>query len=170
MQIWSRLIGKCDLYNRITNRDFQSFRANNSGVTGQILLIIQLIWDLVPINTSCKFGLDLLGNEVSITLTRKKLMDARMDVWTVISMCVFSHTNFRYTRPKWQTRETYMCVSNVTTMELTLTNPRLVTQASNISMLSSLQTYTGMTDKLPQHKPRPVELKMKHLCHLQCKI
>ena len=47
-------------------------RANNFGVTGQILIIIELIWDLVPINTLCNFGLDWLRNVVSIALTRFK--------------------------------------------------------------------------------------------------
>ena len=47
-------------------------RANNFVVTGRILLIIQLIRDLVPINTLCNFGPDWLRNVVSIVLTRFK--------------------------------------------------------------------------------------------------
>ena len=47
-------------------------RANNFGVTWRILLIIELIWDLVPINTLCNSGPDWLRNVVSIALTRFK--------------------------------------------------------------------------------------------------
>ena len=47
-------------------------RANNFVVTGRILLIIELIRDLVPINTLCNFGPDWLRNVVSIALTRFK--------------------------------------------------------------------------------------------------
>ena len=47
-------------------------RANNFHVTGQISLVIELILDLVPINTSCKFDPDWLRNQVSIPLTRFK--------------------------------------------------------------------------------------------------
>ena len=63
---------------RLKNRKFQSFRANYSGVTKQISVIIELIWDLVPINISCKFGPDWLRNVVCIALTRKTLRDASM--------------------------------------------------------------------------------------------
>ena len=74
MQLWSRLIEKCGLYcaNNVKNSNFQYFRGNNSGVTGRILLTIELIRDLVPINTSCKFGPDWLRNVVSIALTWKE--------------------------------------------------------------------------------------------------
>ena len=80
MQLWSRLIEKCGLYcaNKVKNSNFQYFRGNNRGVTGRISLIIELFWDLVPINTSCKFGPDWFRNVVSIGLTRKELTDA----WT----------------------------------------------------------------------------------------
>ena len=80
VQLWSRLIKKCGLYctNKVKNSNFQYFRSNNSGVTGWILLIIKLIRDLVPINTSCKFGPDWLRNVVSIAPTRKELTNA----WT----------------------------------------------------------------------------------------
>ena len=76
MKLWSSLIEKCCFYcaNKVKNSNFQSLRANNSGVTGRISLIIQLIRNLVPINTSCKFGPDWLRNVVA----RKKLMAARM--------------------------------------------------------------------------------------------
>ena len=79
VQVWSRLIEKCGLYcaNKVKNSNFQYFRGNSSGVTGQFSLTIELIRDLVPINTSCKFGPDWLRNVVSITLARKVLTDAR---------------------------------------------------------------------------------------------
>ena len=53
VQLWSRLIEKCGLYcaNKVKNSNLQYFRCNNSGVTGRILLTIELIRDLVPINT-----------------------------------------------------------------------------------------------------------------------
>ena len=79
MQLWSRLIEKCGLHraNKVKKKKKkkknQYFRANNSHVTGQILLIFELIRDLMPINTLCNFGLDWLRNQVSITLTRSKI-------------------------------------------------------------------------------------------------
>ena len=63
---------------RFKTATFNHSRAINFCVTMGILLIIKLIQDLVPINTSFKFGPDWLRNVVSITLPRKKLMDA----WT----------------------------------------------------------------------------------------
>ena len=51
---------------------FNNSWANNFRVTGRILLIIKLIWNLVPINTFCNFGPDWLRNVVSIVLTRSK--------------------------------------------------------------------------------------------------
>ena len=79
VQLWSRLIEKCGLYcaNKVQKQQFSIFLGNNPGVTGQILLIIELICNLVPIKTSCKFGPDWLRNVVSIALTRKELTDAR---------------------------------------------------------------------------------------------
>ena len=80
VQLWSRPIEKCGLYcaNKVKNSNFQYFRGNYSGVAGRISLIIELIRDLVAINTTSKFGPDWLRNVVSITLTRKELTDARM--------------------------------------------------------------------------------------------
>ena len=80
MELWSRLIEKCGLYcaYKVKNSNFQYDRGINSGVTGRILLIIELIWDLVAINTSRKFGPDWLRNVVSIALTSKEWTDA----WT----------------------------------------------------------------------------------------
>ena len=51
VQLWSRLIEKCGLYcaNKVQNSNIQYFRGINSGVTGRISLIIELIWDLVAI-------------------------------------------------------------------------------------------------------------------------
>ena len=79
MQVWSTLIEKYGLYyaKKVKNSNFQYFSGNNPGVTGRISLIIELIRDLVPINTSCKFSPDWLRNVVSIALTRKELMDTR---------------------------------------------------------------------------------------------
>ena len=57
---------------RFKNSNFQYFRANNSGFTVQILLIIKVIQDLVFINTLCNFGTGWLENQVFIVLTRFK--------------------------------------------------------------------------------------------------
>ena len=43
---------------------FNNSRANNSHVTKQISLIIELIWDLVPINILCNFVPDWVRNVV----------------------------------------------------------------------------------------------------------
>ena len=51
---------------------FNNSRANNFCVTGQISLIIELIWDLVSVNTLCNFGPNWFRNVVSIVLTRSK--------------------------------------------------------------------------------------------------
>ena len=63
---------KCGLYctDKIKNSIVQSFRANNSEVTGWISLTIELIRDFVPLNTSCIFGPDWQRN-VPIVLTKK---------------------------------------------------------------------------------------------------
>ena len=83
MQLWSTMIEKCGLYcaNKVKNSNFQYFRGNNFGATERISLTIEHIQDLVPINTSCKFGPDWLRNVVSIALTRKELTDAQTHAW-----------------------------------------------------------------------------------------
>ena len=57
---------------KVENTIFHHSRANNFRVTGPTLLIIKFVWDLVPINTSCKFGPDWLRSQVLFALTRFK--------------------------------------------------------------------------------------------------
>ena len=75
VQLWSRLIEKCGLYRALTRfktEIFHNSRANSFRVTGRISLPIELIRDLVPINTVCNFGPDCWRNVVSIVLTSLK--------------------------------------------------------------------------------------------------
>ena len=70
-----------DCANKVKNSNFQSFRANNSGVTGRISLIIELIWDLLPINTSCKLWSRLIG-QCGLYCANKKKVNGCMDAHT----------------------------------------------------------------------------------------